>query len=326
MIIARAPLRISFAGGGSDLPSFLRHRDGAVLSATINLGVTVVVKSRFEGGLRVAYSQVEDVADCSLLEHSIVKAALEKFQLYTDLEVTSIGDVPHNTGLGSSGAFTVALVQALRAYKGDPWGWQTLIRDATEVEVDLAGRNVGLQDQTASAFGGLTFYKFTSLGRVIPDPIDLPGPLLQDLESRLLLLWTGKYRDASEVLSGQTEVIQEGERGHIASVQAMANLAHRLRDGLLDGDIDAVGDVLRAAWPLKKTLPGVSDNQIDLWCQAAAEAVAPDPFGCKILGAGGGGCLLIYAPAKKHQDVIEATGLRQIPFRFSPGGSRLLHV
>lgn len=326
MIITRAPFRISFAGGGSDLSAFTNYYDGAVVSATIDLGVTVILKERFEGGLRVAYSRVEDVKDNSLLENDLVRHALEKFGLHTDLEIVSVGDVPHSLGLGSSSSFLVALIQALRAHNGLSWSWLSLAKDACDVEIVRAGRCAGLQDQYAAAFGGLTFYKFTRYGQVIPDPIDLPDPLLRSLESRLLLLWTGRYKDTHEVLKGQIKAIQEGEVGHRASILAMANLAHKLRDGLKDGDIDAVGEVMQAAWSLKKMLPGVSDSQIDIWCRAAAEAVAPDPFGCKILGAGGGGCLLVYAPVEKHQNVIEATGLRQIPFRLVPGGCRLLHV
>lgn len=332
MIITKTPLRISFVGGGSDLPAYTdgpRGEVGAVVSAAIDLHIYVAVHQHFSHRTRVAYSRIEDVPHPSYLKHDIARECMKHLlpdQGEAGFEITSVADVPYGTGLGSSSSYAVGLVHALRVITGKTTEAHQLATDACAIEIEACDKPVGRQDQFAAAYGGLNLFEFArGMGGVVRQPIIMTSQHLEELQNNLMLLWTGRTREASDHLKVQAPRIAEDSRDR-ASVRSMANLAYELRDRLKDGDIHAVGYIMSAAWALKKSLPGVADDQINYWCQLAREAIPNGrPFGIKLLGAGGGGCLLVYAPRMYHMDILSAVSLRQIPFQFSRTGSELIH-
>lgn len=339
MIVTSTPLRISFVGGGSDLPAFTDGpwaEEGAVVSSTIGLKTHVVINTRQAPGkrYRLSYSQTEEVDGLLDIKHDIIREALcyrlgtqtvPNPSLHKGIEITSIADVPYGTGLGSSSSFAVGLLHALHIMGNSSFTWSDLARQACHVEIDRCHKPIGRQDQYAAAFGGLTFYTFCQ-GEVRVEPIIILPEVKRQIQSNLLLLWTGRTRDASVPLKAQSTEIALSDSRERASIRAMANLAYALRARLQGGDPHAIGEHMRAAWALKKSLPGVADNQINHWCQQAASAgrEEAEPFGVKLLGAGGGGCLLVYALKERHKDIIEATGLAPLPVELTSKGSTLV--
>lgn len=324
MIITKTPVRISLVGGGSDQPAFLQHEEGAVVSFTISPSIYIGLKTHFEPTWRVAYREIEDVPERGLIRHDIVRGALDAFDIRTPLEIWSTADLPAGTGLGSSSAFAVGLAHALRVFRGlhaDPWA---LGYSAFNIERLRCRRPVGYQDHYAAACGGLSLYTFSSGGLRDIHPIKTPR-VIADLQRNLLLLWTGIVRDANPVLNQQQEALNQKDSRAVASVRAMANLARNLAYNLLRGEVDSVGDALRTAWSLKKALPGVCNDQIDDWFARAQRAVAPEKIGGKLLGAGGGGCILFYARPETHRSIVQATGLTPIPFTITQEGSKLIY-
>jgi D-glycero-alpha-D-manno-heptose-7-phosphate kinase len=322
-------LRISLVGGGSDLLAYNSVEPGCVLSATIDKYIYVSAKRHFDRGrIRVAYSIVEDCASFFGLNHSMVREALTEEDIAEGVDITSIADLPSGIGLGSSSAFAVGLVQALsilQAPQGHKLTRMDIAKEAFDLEHRKCHRHMGYQDTYAAVVGGFTFYKFHK-GEVSWMPLDLDPVRLMQLHDNLLLLWTGRIHDAMPLCRAQEDRLKAKDTREWANLRSMANLAESLYIRLRGGDdMSVVADALGASWALKRGFAGVSDSQIDKWYHAASEAAAPGPFGGKLLGAGGGGCLLFYAPQSKHKDVVEATGLRQIPFKFSVSGTQILH-
>ena len=323
-MISRTPLRISFVGGGTDIPAFAEEHGGAVVSTTIDKYVYVVVTERFEDTIRVSYTKTEIVERLADLQHELVRESLRVAGLRRKIEVVTIADVPaHGTGLGSSSAVTVGLLNALFAYRGVQKSADDLAADAARIEIDVLGKPIGRQDQYASAHGGLQVLRFGKRGEVRRDPLVLPSGERRRLERNLLMFYTGRQRDAATVLS------EVGEQ--IARSEAALTALGRMRDSALalvralgaGGNADLVGRALRENWELKRSLhPSVSNAEVDGAYGRALEAGA---LGGKILGAGGGGFLLLYAPEERHPHVRESLrGLRELPFGFDSEGSRIL--
>lgn len=312
MIIARAPLRISFAGGGSDLPAAHRDVAGACCTLAINKYVTVTHHPSFEGGVTVAYRQIERVADAAQLQHTIVRAALERFGIAAGPEIHSIADIPGGTGLGSSSAFAVALIVALQCATHNVGVFQSshavhvgrrLISARMACELEPT---VGKQDQYASALGGANLFTFQG------NRVDrLPLLTHEDLGAHLLLLWTGQARagDAGQHIAQQTA----------PNTQALASLAHDAAGTLGRRDYQSLGAIVSAGWALKRA-QGASSLQVDDWIAAALEAGA---YGAKLCGAGGGGFVLCVAPPERHAAIAAATGLRAVPIAPSAEGVRV---
>lgn len=316
MIITRTPLRVSFVGGGSDLPAFYRDEPGRVVSATIDKYITIAATRKYDDQVRVSYSQTENVARSCDVSHPLVRACLELANIQRGVEIVSIGDIPSGTGLGSSSAFTVGLLKALYALQGEFHTADSLAASACHVEIEMAHSPVGKQDQYAAAFGGLRSYTFWPDGRV---GVEALAVNLDELSPYLLLLDTGQRRDANPILAQQGRAMLAGKR---ADVRAMTNLAGAFRDALLAGKLEECGQIMDAAWRHKREL-GAATDQIDAWYSAARQAGA---WGGKVCGAGGGGFLLFLAPPARHPDVAHALGLRQVPIRLSNAGSRVVYA
>ena len=329
MIISRTPFRISFLGGGTDLPSFYEQEEGAVLSTTINKYMYITVNDRFDESYRLSYSKTEIVNTVDEIEHKIFKVVLKKYASLArekngkrGLEILSMADIPGGTGLGSSSSFTVSLLHAMKAHCGVFQSASDLAKEASEIEIDILHEPIGKQDQYAAAFGGLQFIRFLPDGQVSCDPVICSKKEKADLQASMLLLYTGKTRSASKVLSEQksnTSVKRE-------ELRAMAQLAYKMKQKLEESaPISKVGELLHEGWQIKKTLAsGIADPQIDQWYQAARDAGA---WGGKILGAGGGGFLLVLCdPDKKSRIASQLKDLRPIDVEFDSFGSKIIFV
>jgi D-glycero-alpha-D-manno-heptose-7-phosphate kinase len=323
MIISRTPLRISFAGGGSDLPAFYRRYGGAVLSTAIDKYVFVTVNKKFDNGIRVAYSQTEEVDSVDRIQHSLVRASLRHVEIDGGVEITTIADIPsRGTGLGSSSAFTVALLHGLYAVRGAYASAQSLAEQACHIEIDVCGEPIGKQDQYAAAIGGFNLIEFHPNETVTVSPIICQPDTLTRLGDSLLLLYTGITRSASDLLREQSAGM-DGDAAKRSSVQRMVELCFHLRNELQANNLTSFGDILHEGWVLKRGLASrISSDAIDTWYETARKHGAR---GGKILGAGAGGFLLLTAPPDRHQAICHALPqLRPIPFQFERWGSQII--
>jgi len=323
MIISRTPLRVSFVGGGSDLPSFYREYGGAVVSTAIDKYIYITLNRKFDSAIRVAYSRNEEVSSVHEIEHPLVKAAMGFVGLSGGIEITTIADVPsHGTGLGSSSAFTVGLLHVLNAYLGKYVSADSLGSDSCRIEIDICGEPIGKQDQYASAFGGLNYIVFHPNESVVVSPIICKKETIQEIERSCLLLYTGIRRSASAILSSQSVEIKT-DRQKQRTLQRMVYLAAMLRDEINRNNVDAFGEILHENWELKKSLTeGITTQVIDEWYEAARNAGA---VGGKVLGAGTGGFLLLFAPPEKHEGLKKALpDLRPIDMAFEATGSQII--
>jgi len=320
MIIARAPFRISFVGGGSDLPSFYRRGYGAIVSATINKYMYIVVHPYFHERILVKYSRTEDVRATSEIRHPIVREVLEMLEVVSGIEITSIADVPAGTGLGSSSAFTVALLHAIHAFKGEAVSRRILAEEACRIEIDRLKEPIGKQDQYASAYGGLNYIRFGSDESVSVESLACDQAYMKALEERLLIYYLGTVRAASTILARQNEKMTMPETYHLT--EEMVRLAEECRVRILKRSLSGLGELLHEGWEVKKRLvDGITNGDIDSWYNLAREAGVS---GGKLLGAGGGGFLLLYCEPSKQANVRRALSkLRETKVRFEFTGCTL---
>lgn len=323
MIISQTPVRISFAGGGSDLPAFYRRYGGAVISTAVNKFVYVTVNRKFDQRIRISYSKTENVACVDQIEHRIVRATLQKLNIEGGVEITSIADIPsRGTGLGSSSSFTVGLLHALHAYQQRYASCAELAAQSCSVEIDICGERIGKQDQYAAAFGGFNFIRFNPDDSVSVEPIICEQRMIRRLEESMLVFYTGVTRSASAILQNQSNLLEESTAVQNA-MRRMVELAGVLQNELHNNNLDAFGEILHENWILKRELAaGISNSVVDEWYERARKAGAA---GGKLLGAGGGGFLMFVAPPDRHAEIRRALGeLRSIEFRFENRGSRII--
>jgi len=303
--------------------AFYADEPGAVLSSAVNKFVFVTVNPKFDDGVRVAYSRTEEVERASQVEHALVRAALQSLGIEGGVEITTVADIPsRGTGLGSSSAFTVGLLNVLSAFQGRRLSAQSLARESCRIEIDMCDEPIGKQDQYAAAYGGFNLIEFEADESVCVTPLILPAGMLGRLHSHLLIFYTGRTRKASAILSRQKSAIgaDGAKRG---ALRRMAALAHELKNQFEAGDIDDLGEILHESWMLKKSLTAeISSPEIDRWYDAARCGGA---VGGKILGAGGGGFLLFFAPPDTHAEIGRRLGdLRRIPMNFERSGSQIV--
>lgn len=323
MIISRTPLRMSFVGGGSDLPDFYREHGGAVLSTAIDKYIYINLNKKFDNGIRVAYSVTEEVADVDEIRHALVREAMKYLDINGGLEITTIADIPsRGTGLGSSSSLTVGLLHVLNAYLGRHVSGEQLGRESCHIEIDVCGEPIGKQDQYAAALGGFNLIEFKPDDSVVVSPVICQPEVLSELEKNILVMYTGITREASPLLKQQSTEISSDARKR-DSMLRMVELAYTLRDELNNNNLSAVGEILHENWMLKKEMAaGISNEAIDDWYQVARSSGA---IGGKILGAGAGGFLMFYAPQEKHEAIKAALpDLRDVPIAFEPLGSQII--
>ena len=323
MIISRTPFRMSFVGGGSDLPAFYRHQPGAVISTTIDKYVYVTINKKFDDGIRIAYSKNEEVSSVDQIEHQLVKAVLRELKISGGIEITTIADIPSKgTGLGSSSSFTVGLLHAPNAYKGIFSSSETLSAGSCRIEIDICHEPIGRQDQYAAAYGGFNMIEFLPDDSVRVAPIICDPRTTARIEQSTLLFYTGITRSASGLLKQQSADIASSQEKR-ETMSAMVALTHQLKAELERNNVDAFGEILHENWLLKKSLTkGISTAEIDDWYNISRQAGAT---GGKILGAGAGGFLMLTAPPDRHSAIKQVLrALRPIDVKFEPQGSRII--
>lgn len=320
MIIVQTPLRVSFLGGGTDFPAFFTAEGGCVLSTAIDKYIFITIKRRFDQKLRVGYTQTEMVDGLDEIRHELIREALRKAGITEGVEITTMGDIPSaGSGLGSSSTVTVGALHATYSLLGELVSAERLAREACEIELDILGKPIGIQDQYIAAYGGLRFLEFTPGGQVVQQRIDLDNNLARKLNENTMLFFTGVTRNADTILTEQKNNIRQ----RWAVLCEMKQLAHAARQALLAGDVEAIGELLHENWLLKKRLASqISNGSIDDMYQKARRAGA---IGGKITGAGGGGFLLLYCPHEK-QDAVRAAlePLQELQFKIEPDGSKVI--
>ena len=322
MIITRTPFRISFAGGGSDIPAFYEKHSGCVLSTTINKYMYISVHPSFiQKNTVLKYSETETVLNKREIKHKYFKAILNKLDV-EGVEITSTADIPAGTGLGSSSAFSVGLLHSLYSYKGKFVSKEKLASEACDIELLKLRQPIGKQDQYASAYGGMNFYMFNSDGSVFVEPVIMNKSAQEKLEQNLMLFYIGGNHSAGEILKEQTANISSGEK-EIGQLK-LCTLAQELKRNLECGNVNMMGEILHEGWEIKRTLAtGISNSKIDEVYNIARKNGA---IGGKLLGAGGGGFLLLYVPEKQHNNVRNALRLVEMPFSMEGQGSSVIYV
>ena len=325
MIISRAPVRFSLGGGGTDLPSYYERFGGYVISAAIDSYVYITANKRFYEDIRLAYSETEIVPNVEAIQHRIFREALRMTGISKAIELTSVADVPANSGLGSSSSFTVALLNALHTYKREFVSSRQLAEEACELEMIRLGEPIGKQDQFIAAFGNVTALTLEKDGTVRVDPVPIRDEVLDELSNNLVIMYSGIERRASSVLEEQGQRVNKSDSATIDGMHRIKALGHEVYRLLTEGDVDRYGELLHDHWTHKRKLSSkMTDDRIDEHYEAARKAGA---IGGKLMGAGGGGFFMFYARPADKRRVFEAMvkrGLRPLRFRFDLDGARIV--
>lgn len=321
MIIVQAPLRTSLFGGGTDFPGYYLEHGGCVLTSAIDKYIFVTIKQRFDNKLRVGYTHTELVDSVDEIRHDLIREAFRLTGIDHGVEITTMGDIPsEGSGLGSSSTVTVGALHAMYALKRELIMAEQLAKEACQIEIDVLGKPIGIQDQYIAAYGGLRFMEFQpGTGEVCTTRIHLDPATKRQLNHNLLLFYTGVTRKADSILSEQRENIRSRE----SVLEEMKHIAHTACDKLQQGDVNAIGDLLHDSWMLKKQLASkISNSDVDDLYEIARKAGAT---GGKIAGAGGGGFLLLYCPPG-HQEHLRAQlhMLQELPFNLGQDGSKVI--
>jgi len=322
VLIVRSPLRVTLGGGGTDLPSYYRGHEGFLVAAAIDKYVYVTVTRPFTPGIYLKYSALEHVMEVAQVRHPIIREALALQQLTTpQIEITTLADIPAGTGLGSSGSFTTALLKGLHAFRHRLVHPQELAEMACQLEIERLGEPVGKQDQYIAAYGGLTCFTFHKDGRVTAEPLQVSMNTMFELEDNLLLFFTGVVRRGSDILREQDERARSADM--LRNLHYVKELGYRSRGALEAGDLMRWGELLDEQWEHKKQRCGRSSNpQIDEWYALARGNGA---VGGKLVGAGGGGCLMFYAGDRNRlRRAMSDAGLQEVRFRFDFEGTKVI--
>jgi len=318
MIISKTPLRISFFGGNTDFREYFLNYGGLVLSTTIDKYIYCIVVKRFDDLIIVNYSQKETVTKIDDLKHDLVRESLRLLNITKGIEITFLSDIPtQGSGLGSSGAVTVGVLNALHTYLGQSVSSQQLAEEAIKIELDILGKPIGVQDQHIAVMGGLRAIYFNQSGRVIGQRLEMNESVKEDFNNSLMLLYTGITRKSGEVLSSLNI---KNNKVLLDQNKILAN------DGivaLLKGNLRKFGNLLNVSWVAKKQLNSKTSNpELDKMYNLAKRAGA---IGAKVIGAGGGGFMLVMFQANKRVKIREAMkNYVELPFRFENMGSRII--
>ncbi len=320
MIISQTPLRISFFGGGTDLPDFYRREPGQVLSSAIDKSIFVIVKERFDERIRVGYTRTELVDEVDQIEHELVRECLRWTGITRRIEVATMGDIPSDgSGLGSSSTVTVGLLNALYTFLGAPRDLATLAREACAIEIEVLGKPIGKQDQYIAAFGGQRLIEFCPDEDVNAEPLRLAPEVLHKLQRNLMLFNTAVTRKAESVLAEQAERTAV----NLDTLRALKNMVCDAQRLLERGKVNDFGALLHESWLLKRRLASrISNDYLD---SLYARALRAGALGGKVTGAGGGGYLLLYCP-DEHQETVRAAldGLDELYIHLARDGTKVI--
>jgi D-glycero-alpha-D-manno-heptose-7-phosphate kinase len=321
MILTKTPFRVSFVGGGSDLPAFYRRHVGTVVSTTIDKSLYIAVHSNFDNRIHLKYARIDEISSGSEIQHPLVRECLRMVNLDCGMEIASIADIPAGTGMGSSSAFTVGLMHALHVLSGREPSKSDLAEAACQIELERLRAPIGKQDQYSVAYGGLNCIRFYPHGGVEVCPISCSTATRAALEQRLMLFYVGQERDANSVLEEQARNMADSEK--FGRVAEMARLAEEMRTLLERDEISCFGEILHQSWILKSGVArNISNETINNNYLLARDAGAQ---GGKLLGAGGGGFLLLFCETGKQSEVRRALAhLKEICFKMTVDGSRVM--
>jgi D-glycero-alpha-D-manno-heptose-7-phosphate kinase len=320
VIITRTPLRISLGGGGTDLPSYYEQYGGFVVSAAINKYIYVAMNRTFSNDYFLKYSSLERVDEVDDIEHPIVRQVFRDHDVEPSIEMVSVADIPAGTGLGSSGSFTVGLLEAVAAFQRQHSSTAELAEEACMIEIEKLGRSVGKQDQYIAAFGGLTSFTFKQDGSVGVQPLQIPSNVLCELEENLLMFFTGYARDAEFMLDDQKKRSQTGDEEMIRNLNFIKEAGYASKQALEAGDLSTFAKLMHEHWLRKRERShGMSNKAIDNWYDLGMKSGA---LGGKLVGAGAGGFLLFYTEQpRKLREAFSGTSLREVRFTFDFDGS-----
>ena len=324
MIISRSPLRITLGGGGTDLPSYYKKKEGFLISAAINKYVYVTIIRPFDKGIYLKYSKIEKVKKISHIHHPIVREVLKLKKLKTSqIEITTLADIPSGTGLGSSGSFTTALIKSLYAHNKKLIHPQELAELACHIEIDRLREPIGKQDQYISSYGGVTCFTFKKNGKVTATPLKISHKNLTELEDNLLLFFTGYSRNASDILKEQDKKTKKEENKMIDNLNFVKDLGFKSKKYLETGKLNQFADLMNEHWKFKQSRSKqMSNKNISKWYH---DGLKNGAIGGKLVGAGGGGFLMFYANNKeKLRKKMFQNGLEEVRFNFDFQGTQII--
>lgn len=320
MIIIQTPLRISFAGGGTDFRDYYRRDGGCVVSTAIDKYIYVIIKDRFDRNIRIGYSRTEMVDSIDQIEHELVREAMKKVGISYGIEIATMADIPsEGSGLGSSSAVTVGLLHAMYTFKGQLVTPGQLAREACEIEIDILGKPIGKQDQYIAAYGGLRRIDFNADETVSAKWVPMPDESKRRFGESLMLFYTGITRKADTILTQQKDNIAS----KIATLDKIKDQAGEIYEALENGNLNRIGRIMDAGWRHKKQLAdNISNASINAYYEAALDAGA---VGGKVAGAGGGGFLLLFCPPDRQAEVRRAlSGMRELPINLERDGTKVI--
>ena len=326
MIVARTPLRISFFGGGSDVPGYYNQRGGCVLSTAIDKYMHTVINPTPNQHLKLTYSKVEIVEDAKHLDHGLAREILKHFKIKSHLEIGTFADIPTvGTGLGSSSTYAVGLINALATLKKNDLSRYDIAELACKMEIEKCKSPIGKQDQYAAAFGGLNVIEFNCY-RVDVKPLSIPNSTINRLNDNLVMYYTGRTRKANDILSIQNSTKNISNEKYLETMDQMCEQVYLGRNMLYNGSIDSFGALLDEAWHKKRELSvGISDPELDdIYAFAKTYGVT----GGKLLGAGGGGYFLFYCQKQNQKELqkkMEERGLKEFRFNFVDKGTEIVY-
>jgi len=327
MIISRSPVRITLGGGGTDLKSYYSKYGGALVAAAINKYTLVTAHTRFDDDIKLNYSKTEQVKKIDQIEHNIFRESLKILKIKKGIELTSLSDMPSSSGLGTSGSFTIALLNALHTWKKDFISQKKLAEEACKIEIDILKEPIGKQDQYIAAFGGITSFKFAKNGKVTVKKVKMTDEAQDELHSNIMLFYTGISRSASNILREQNEKSKKDEGKTLDTLHEIKKIGLDTKKSLEKGDIDKLGEYLDDHWNIKKQLSkGITNKYID---QCYTLAKKNGAIGGKIMGAGGGGFFMFYhnGSNKKKTEFIKAMSrkkLTRMRYNFDFEGSKII--
>jgi len=327
MIISRAPVRITLGGGGTDLASYYSKYEGALIAAAIDKYTFVMAHPRFTKDIQLNYSELELVEKVSDIKHNIFREALKLLKIKPGVELNSLSDIIGRSGMGTSGSFTVCLLNALHAYKKEFVSQKQLAEEACKIEIDILKESIGKQDQYMAAFGGITHLQFAKDGTVTVEPVKISEETRDEMENNLMLFYTGITRYASNILKEQNEKSKKDDPNIIDTLHEIKKIGLNTKKALEKGDADKLGEYFDVHWETKKQLSkGITNKFIDNFYNLAMKNGA---IGGKIMGAGGGGFFMFYHNGNnkektKFTKILAKQGLNKLRFNFDFEGAKIL--
>ena len=327
MIISRSPVRITLGGGGTDLSSYYSKYGGALIAAAIDKYTLVTAHTRFDDDIKLNYSKTEQVKSVDEINHNIFREGLQLLNIKKGIELTSLSDMPSSSGLGTSGSFTIALLNALHTYKKEFISQKQLAEEACKIEIEILKEPIGKQDQYIAAFGGITSIKFAKNGSVTVEPVKMTEEAQDELHHNIMLFYTGISRSASNILKEQHEKSKKEEGQTIDTLHEIKKIGLDTRSALEKGDVDKLGEYLDVHWNIKKQLSKSISNPFIDECYTLAKKNGA--LGGKIMGAGGGGFFMFYHNGSNTEKTafirtMAKQGLKRMRYNFDFEGSKII--